>query len=263
MAFLFRLHTMQYPNDERTLMYAIYRDDMIAQLMHGDEIKTSASNNNVWKYEETIPLNSITCWKGKKVFDYNQTIQEPVLSKATVSPDNKYVRYDLFYGVTPNTENFFTESFVDSKKTDGFKFLQISAPTDVLKKFFHMPLDISRKSLGLFYLLSKDNYELEEVLSIHELTTDKLKHGKDGDGDVFEPHVGLNAYVDLALKFNEPNKLIASRPFVLKVRVFLKSLVHTNSKDDIVKLALSTLDFYVKDVAESLTKLYGNGYYIP
>jgi hypothetical protein len=254
---------MQYPNDERTLMYAIYRDDMIAQLMHGDEIKTTASNNNVWKYEETIPLNSITCWKGKKVFDYYETLEEPVLSKAEMSSDNKYVRYDLFYGATSKTNDFFTNYHVDSKKTDGIKFMQISAPTDALKRFFHMPIDINRKSYGLYYLLDEGKYDFEELLAVKELTTDKLKHGKDGDGNVFLPHVGFNAYVDFALKFNEPSNIIASRPFILKARVYLKSLLGTETEEDVKKLALSTMHFYVKDVVASLTKLFGNAYYIP
>lgn len=262
MAFLFRRHSMQYPNDERILMYAIYRDDMVAQLMHGDEIKTTASNNHVWKYEETIPLNSITCWKGKKVFDYYETLEDPVLSKSELSPDNKHVRYDLFYGSSSNTKDFLNNFYVDSKKTDGFKFLQLSAPTDALKRFFHMPVDINRKSHGLYYLLVNNNYTLDELLSIKRLTNDILKHGKDGDGNVFEPHVGFNAYVDLALKFNEPSKDIATRPFILKVRVYLKSLFATQTDDDITKLALSTLDFYAKDVVAYLTKLFGKTYYI-
>lgn len=251
MGILFKRHTMNFPNDERTLAFAIYREDMIAQLMHGDEIKTSSSAGNVWKYDEMIRLNDITWWKGKKVFDYNLFIEPSVVSEVKVSSDNKFFKFDLTYGGN------------EVLKESSYRFLQIIAPTDAMKRFFHLPIELRGKAYTVLHLLSLQTYKIKDIIEAKLITKDVLKHGKDGDGNVFEPHLGFNAFVDLAIDVPETSKQLTNRPFQIKTRVYLKSVDAIETDTDWFDHAKSALDFYVKDACSRLVEVYGNSYFIP
>jgi hypothetical protein len=236
MGILFQTHSMNLPNDDRIKEVAIYRDDMIAQLSHGDDIITTASVNNVWKYDETISLNSITYWKGKKVFDYNLFVQPPLISYPTVSKENSSFRFEIFYS--------------------DVKFAQFVVPTDAIKRFYHMPINLEEKAFSVIQLASQEPLVVDEVLNIKLLTDQVLKHGKDGDGDVFLPYVGMNGYVDFNFKINEPSKRLSNRPFLLKSRVFVKSLPNINDRDDIINQALFAYRFYLNDVIKEVSRFY-------
>ena len=251
MGIVFKRHTMNFPYDERTKSVSIYRDDMIAQLMHGDEIKTYTSLGNVWKYDEMIRLNEISWWKGRTIFDYNIFIELPVISDVQTSKDNQFFRFDISYG--GNT----------LLKQTPHRFLQLIAPTDAIKKFFHLPIDLRGKSHTVLHLLSLKTYEIKEFVEAKLITKDVLIHGKDGDCNVYEPHLGLNAYVDLLIDVPETSKQLTNRPFQLKARVYLKSVDGVESDEHWLDIAKSTLDFYVKDACDRLVEIYGRSYFIP
>jgi hypothetical protein len=233
---------MYFPNDERVLQYAIYREDMIAQLMHGDPIKTTQSRGLVWNYNETIPLSTIKKWKDKIVYDYNLTVEQPMVVNPKVSEDNKYFRFDIAYG--------------------DVKFLQLVAPTDAIKKFFHMPLSVTHRCYSIIQLINKGTFVLDEVVQTKLITDQVLKHGKDGDGNMFEPHVGMNAYVDLNLRVANPENKNVNRPFILKARVFLKTISVINDNYDYGLASMDTLSFIVNDMTQELIRQYGSSNFI-
>lgn len=239
---LFKNHTMNFPNDERTLGVAIYRDDMIKSLHHGDQIQTYTSAGNVWKYDEGIRLNEISWWNGKKVFDYHYFLEVPTLSDIEINPDGSFLRSNLLFG--------------------KHKFLQLVLPADYFKNRFNSSVNNRSKVFSVYHLLSNCDYTVKEVLSIKRLTDGVLKHGKDGDGNVFEPHVGHNAYVDLVLSIPDKSKLINGKDVDVKTRVFIRSLFGLDSDDSILNYTKTQLDFYVKQVVGYLAHWYGDSFYI-
>jgi hypothetical protein len=242
MGILFQRHTMYFPNDERVLQYAIYREDMIAQLMHGDPIKTTQSRGLVWNYDERIPLSTIKKWKDKIVYDYNLTIEQPMVVNPKVSEDNKYFRFDITYG--------------------DVKFLQLVAPTDAIKKFFYNPVSVTHRCYSVIQLINNGTFVLDEVVQTKLITDQVLKHGKDGDGNMFEPHVGMNAYVDLNLRVANPENKNVNRPFILKARVYLKTISIINDNYDYGLASMDTLSFIVNDMTQELIRQYGSSNFI-
>jgi hypothetical protein len=242
MGMLFKRHSMMFPNDERVLEFSIYRDDMISNLMHGDVIRTNRSGLNEWTYDETIPLNDITYWKGKKVYDFNYILEVPVVSYPVLSSDNKFFRFDITYS--------------------NIKFLQFIAPTDALKTFFYAPVNFSSQAYIILDTLAQDNYVIKDVLQIKLLSDQIIKHGKDGEGKLFESYLGFNAFVDLNIDISNANSKYYSRNFILKVRLYLKSFDKTLSDDIKLSLYRFSINDIVKDTNEQLKIIYRTSNYI-
>jgi hypothetical protein len=242
MGIVFKNHTMNFPDDERTLNIAVYRDDMIKHIKRGDEIKSSLSAGNVWKFDDSIRFNEITWWNGKKVFDYSYLTQSPVISDPVLNSEGTFFRSDLIYG--------------------DKKFAQFIVPAYYFRNKFTSSIYNKSKMYYFYHVLSQCKYHLVEVLNIKRLTDKVLIHGKETESNVFEPHVGFNAYVDFVLSLGDIDEAIGSAPVEIKSRVYLKSIQGTENDEDIVDLARLTLNSYVNDVCKYLTDVYGESFYI-